>query len=183
MHRGPPPASDPESAPSKGQRPTHQPWVSGAALSRLRLRAAPRCRSQNPWKRPAGSSRTRQGPALNLRWGPDYQGTGAEPGRAVQPEGCGLVLRSRGRGGRGAGAGGGTPSGMSPCCSGTGAGGRGAGGVTGLSHTASAPAPSRASQPAPCPSRVLRGQLSPLGMHRVPDVVSAAPEPTSSAWV
>lgn len=33
--------------------------------------------------------------------------------------------------------------------------------------------------PLPSPPR----PVSPFGMHRVPDVVSAAPEPTSSAWV
>lgn len=69
----------------------------------------------------------------------------------MQSEECRLALSSRGCGGRGAGAGGGTPSGMSPCRSCSGAPGRGAGGVTGLSRTASAPAPSRASEPAPCP--------------------------------
>lgn len=67
-----------------------------------------------------------------------------------------------GGGGRGGGrGGGGTPSGMSPCRSRTGVGGLGAGGVTGLSLTASAPAPSRASCPPPAPPESSKASKSP----------------------
>lgn len=161
VHRGSPPNPDPEPTPLRINVPLTSLGSAGPPCPRLGLRAAPGCKSQNPRKRLAGSAGTRQGPALCLRWGPEDRGSGSEQGCALQSEECGLALSSRGRWGRGAGAGGGTPSGMSPCRSLSGARGREAGGVTGLSRTASAPAPSRASEPAPCPSRVLRGQQAP----------------------
>lgn len=161
VHRGSPSDSYPEPTPLRINVPLTSLGSAGPPCPRLGLRAARRCRSQNPRKSLAGSAGTRQGPALCLRWGPEDRGSDVEQGCALQSEDCGLALSSRGRGGRGAGARGGTPSGMSPCLSGSGAPGRGAGGVTGLSCTASAPAPSRASESAPCPSRVLRGQQAP----------------------